>query len=170
MDYDSSHIQKQVIFYHERDGEELVAPVNAGQVLGEVTVVEVDDNNQVVRTFGSSLLVATSTVDMSRWEYLRSQTGDLFHAPVVRRLFTVLIILFAVYILLVFFYSMQRMRHMKSLRAARRERANRQIAEEAEWLEFPQEPEAPMSEKDNAPNVLPDNMNREDFFDSFFDE
>ena len=170
VDYDTSHIQKQVIFYHERDGEELVAPVNAGQVLGEVTVVEVDDNNQVVRTFGSSLLVATSTVEMSRMEYLRSQAGDLLRAPVVRRLFTVLIILFAVYILLVFFYSLQRMRHLRSLRAARRERANRQVAEEAEWLEFPEEQEEPKIETARFTDVLPDGTNREDFFDSFFDE
>ena len=170
-DYDMSHIQRHAILYHERDDEELVAPVNAGQVLGEVTVVEVDDNNQVIRTFGTSLLVATSTVEMSRMNYLRSQISDLFRTPAVRRIVTILIILLAVYILLVFFYTVQRVRHLRSVREAKRERAARQAAEEAQWLEFPdEEADAIHIDYFEEPDQIPESGSRDDFFDSFFDD
>lgn len=170
-DYDTSHIQRHAILYHERDDEELVAPVNAGQVLGEVTVVEVDDNNQILRTFGTSLLVATSTVEMSRMEYLRSQISDLFQTPTVRRILTILVILFAVYILLVLFYTVQRMRHLNSLRRAKRQRAKERMAEEAEWLEFPREEKRadPRIEYFEDPGA-PSDVGSDDFFDSFFDD
>lgn len=170
-DYDDSHIQKQAVLYHERDGEDLIAPVNAGQVLGEVTVVEVDDNNQIVRTFGSSLLVATSTVEMSRMEYLRSQIRDLFQAPVVRRIITILIILLAVYFLLVFFYTVQRMRHLRSVRQAKRERARRRVSEESEWLEFPAtDDDVPQIDYFDDSGAFTDGAVQDDFFDSFFDK
>ncbi len=176
-DFDTSHVLMQAILYHERDDEELIAPVNAGQVLGEVTVVEVNDENEIVRTFGTSLLVATSTVEMSRMEYLRSQLRDLFQAPVVRKLVTILIILLAVYILLVFFYSVQRVRHLGSVRRAKRERAKRLASEEAEWIEFPEdeEPGLPRIEyfdDDGAPSEPQEQPQqrsaRDDYFDSFF--
>lgn len=171
LDYDTSRIQMQAVLYHERDDEELIAPVNAGQVLGEVTVVEVDENNRVVRTFGTSLLVATSTVDMSRMEYLRSQVQDLFQTPVVRRLVTILIILLAVYILLVFFYTVQRMRHLHSVRQAKRERAERRIAEEAQWLQFPEEESADIEiDYFDDPGKAADESPKSDYFDTFFDK
>ena len=171
-DYDMSHIQRHAILYHERDDEELIAPVNAGQVLGEVTVVEVDDNNQVVRTFGTSLLVATSTVEMSRMNYLRSQISDLFKTPAVRRIVTILILLLAVYILLVFFYTVQRVRHLHSVREAKRQRAARRAAEEAEWLEFPDDEEdaEPQIEYFEEPEQISGRSAQDDFFDSFFDD
>ncbi len=170
-DYDDSHIQKQAILYHERDDEALIAPVNAGQVLGEVTVVEVDDDNQVIRTFGSSLLVATSTVEMSRMEYLRSQIHELFQAPVVRRIITILIILLAVYFLLVFFYTVQRVRHLRSVRRAKRERAGRRVSEEAEWLEFPAtDDDVPRIDYFDDGGAFTDGAGQDDFFESFFDD
>lgn len=162
-DYDTSHIQLQAVLYHERDDEELVAPVNAGQVLGEVTVVEVDDSNRVVRTFGTSLLVATSTVDMSRMEYLRTQVKELFRTPVVRQILTILIILLAVYILLVLFYAVQRIRHLQSVRQAKRDRAERRVDEEAAWLRFPEEDEEDDIRIDYFENFgeLPDETDRD---------
>ena len=168
-DYDTSHIQMQAVLYHERDDEELIAPVNAGQVLGEVTVVEVDDDNQVVRTFGTSLLVATATVDMSRMEYLRTQFSDLFKTPIVRKIITVLIIVLAIYLLLVFFYTVQRVRHLHSLRQARRERAKRRMSEEVEWLEFPEEDDSlPRIETFSDSGAPADAREHDDYFDSFF--
>ena len=170
-DYDTSHIQMQAILYHERDDAELTAPVNAGEVLGEVTVVEVDDAGEVVRTFGSALLVATSSVDMSRLEYLRSQVGDLFRTETVRRLVSVLIILLAIYLILVIIYSVQRMRHLHSLRRAKKDRAERMVAEEAEWIRFPDEEDSPPridTFTDDGGGTGRDPFDRDDFFDSFF--
>ena len=170
MDYDTSRIQKHVVLYHERDDQELVAPVNAGQALGEVTVVEVDENNQVVRTFGTTILVATSTVDMSRIEYLRSQVHELFQTPIVRRILTILIILLALYIILIFFYAVQRGRHLRSVRNAKRERARRQMEEEVEWIEFPEETDDdPNVEFFEDPDAEP-GQGDDEFFDRFLDE
>ncbi len=136
-DYDTSRIGYQYVLYHEAEGEKLDAPVNAGQVLGEITVVEMDEENQAIRTFGTSRLVAASSVDMSRREYISSQISDLFQAPVVRRIITILIVLLAIYVLLMAFYFIQRIRHLRSLRQAKRERAIRQTDEEAQWLKLP---------------------------------
>ena len=135
--YDAGNVKYQVTFYHEQEGRELEAPVNAGDVLGEVTAVELDADGNVTRNFGSTMLVAANTVEMSRMEYLRTQISDLFKTPVVRRIVTVLIILLVIYLLLVVFYYIQRIRHLRSLREAKRERARRVAEYESQWLDIP---------------------------------
>lgn len=139
-DYDSSHIGYQYVLYHEQRGENLEAPVNAGEIVGELTVVELDDNKNTVRTFGTSKLVAASSVEMSRKEYIMSQLTDLFQTEPVRKIITILIILLAAYLLLVVFYYVQRIRHLHSVRVAKKERAARLAEEEAGYLTFPEEP------------------------------
>lgn len=136
-DYDAGNVKYQVTFYHEQEGRTLEAPVNAGDVLGEVTAVELDQDGNVTRNFGSTMLVAANTVEMSRLEYLRTQIDELFATPVVRRIITVLIILLVIYLLLVVFYYVQRMRHLRSLREAKRERARRVAEYESQWLDIP---------------------------------
>ena len=136
-DYDTSRIGYQYVLYHEANSDKLDAPVDAGQVLGEITVVEMDENNETIRTFGTSRLVAASSVEMSRREYLTSQVDDLFQEPVVRRIITILIVLLAIYVLLVAFYYIQRIRHLSSMRKAKRARAARLTDEEARWLKLP---------------------------------
>lgn len=180
VDYDMSNVKLQAVLYHEAEHRELDAPVNAGEVLGEVTVVEVDEYGNVVRTFGTSPLVATSTVEMSRIEYLRTQVTELFQNPVVRRIITVLIILLAVYLLLVLFYYIQRVRHLRSLRRAKRERALRQAEYEAEWLDIPGERDEDEAEgvylgrgrgpslRESEPADEPQPELDDDYFDSFF--
>ena len=138
-DFDSSHLGYQYTLYHEAQGETLTAPLNAGTLLGEVSVVETDDNGYAVQTLGTSKLVAASTVEMSRVDYIRSQVKDLFLEPVVRKILTILIVLLAIYVLLVVFYYIQRIRHLRSVRRAKRERALRQTEEEARWLTLPAE-------------------------------
>ena len=137
-DYDTSRIGYQYVLYHEAQGKTLEAPISAGQILGEITVVELDENSNPVRTFGTSQLVAASNVEMSRLDYMSSQIRDLFQEPIVRRILLILIILLAVYLLLVIVYYIQRVRHMSSMRQARKERARRQTAEEARWLSMPE--------------------------------
>ena len=191
-DFDIGRVSYQYVLYHEQNGEKLEAPVNAGEVLGEITVVELDDSKNVVRTFGSSMLVASSTVDMSRVEYIRSQLSELFQADAVRKIITILIILLAAYLLLVVFYTIQRARHMSSMRRARKERAERRTEEEAAYLTFPEETERepaidffaeeeppaalaepdPFAEEPKQPEserrVPRNDFADDDFFDSFF--
>ena len=166
-DFDISGLKYQVTLYDLQEGEALEAPVNAGEVLGEVTVVMDDE------VYGTSYLVATATVEMSRLEYLRSQLRDLFQAPVVRRIITLLIILLAIYVLLVVFYYYQRVRHLRSVREAKRQRAYRQAQEEADWLDFPEEDFEPgidyfsQEPEQLPPDKSPDTV-RDSYFDSFF--
>ena len=190
-DYDISKVGYQYVLYHEQNGEKLEAPINAGEVLGEITVVEMDENGNAVRTFGSSLLVAASSVEMSRMDYIRSQLSELFQAETVRRIITILIVLLAAYLLLVIFYYIQRVRHLRSMRKAKKERAERLVEEEAEWLSFPEEtndepaidffsepealeepspePEEAKQPEEPAPRAVPRNeFADDDFFDSFF--
>ncbi len=182
-DYDISKVSYQYILYHEQTGEELTAPVNAGETLGEITVVETDGSGNVTRTFGSSYLVAASSVAMSRTDYVQSELEELFSAPIVRKAVTILIVLLAVYFLLVTIYLIQRLRHMASLRRARRDRARRMTEAEAEWLSFPDEEEREPSieyfgEEDEEPASLEEKAPpaperpapaRRDFDDDFFD-
>jgi D-alanyl-D-alanine carboxypeptidase (penicillin-binding protein 5/6) len=169
-DFDTSSIGYQITLYHAVEGRTLEAPVNAGDVLGEVTVIDGDGN-----VYGTSYLVATNTVEMSRMEYLRTQVKDLFQTPVVRRIITLLIVLLAIYILLVFFYSVQRVRHLKSIRAAKRKRAMRQAHDETQWLEIPEEQERETSidyftDLDDAPDTRrsSNETEQDNYFDSFF--
>lgn len=123
-DFDLSTLETQYVYYSERDGQTLEAPVSAGDKLGEVSVLR--DG----QTVGFSYLVATSTVEMSKSVYLKSQFGQVFQQPVVRRLITVVIIIFALYLILVCFYRVQRHRHLRSIREAKRQRAQRLAHEE----------------------------------------
>ncbi len=138
-DYDISRVSYEYVLYHEQEGEKLEAPVNAGEVLGEITVVELDDSKNVVRSFGTSMLVASSTVAMSRIDYIKSELNELFQADMVRKIVTILIILLAAYLLLIAFYFVQRVRHLSSMRRAKKERAARRAEEEAQFLTFPEE-------------------------------
>jgi D-alanyl-D-alanine carboxypeptidase (penicillin-binding protein 5/6) len=155
-DYDLGKIGYQYVLYHEATGEKLDAPVTVGQVLGEITVVEMDENGDILQTFGTSRLIASGTVEMSREEYLSSQLKDLFQEPVVRRIVTILIVLLAVYLLLVAFYIIQRVRHLQSVREAKRERAARMTETEARDLHIPEiKNEEPAIEYFGSPEPAP---------------
>ena len=134
-DQELGDVRFEITYYHERDGVELMAPVNAGESLGEVTVY-VDGE-----VYGTSRLVATSAVDMSRMEYLRSQAMGTFQNHSVRRIIKILVIMLAIYLLLVLFYCAQRVRHLVSLRRARRDRAIARARQETTWLDIPEEEE-----------------------------
>ena len=168
-DHDTSGLRYQVTLYDLSDGEALQAPVNAGEVLGEVTVLMDDE------VYGTSYLVATTTVEMSRVEYLRSQLHDLFQTPVVRRIITLLIILLAIYVLLIIFYYYQRVRHLRSVREAKRQRAYRQAQEEADWLDIPEDEDGYdpgidyfRQEPEQLPNGNRSESSQDSYFDSFF--
>ncbi len=131
-DYDTSSLEYRITLYYEQEGASgLEAPVNAGDVVGEVSVV-LDGE-----VYGTSALVATNSVEMSQINYLRTQVKSMFQEPAVRRIITILIILLVAYILLVVFYRIQRRRHLRSVRRAKRERAIAQAEWETEWLDIP---------------------------------
>ncbi len=134
----------EISYQHEQTGKTLQAPISAGQYLGDVTVY-MDGQN-----YGTARLVAATSSDISRLEYLGSQMNILLHTQAVQQTVKVLVIVLAVYLLLVAIYLIQRLRHLHSLRVARRDRAIAHSQQEIQWLDLPDEPaSAP------APESLP---------------
>lgn len=170
-DREIGELRYQVTYYHEQEGTSLIAPVNAGDALGEVTVIM--DGEE----YGVSRLVATATVDMSRVEYLRSQIRSMIQTPAVRQLITILIIILAIYLLLVIFYCVQRVRHLRSLRMAKKDRAIAMARQETEWLDIPDDEsgdgpgieffDADRGDMDQRPRHAA-RQEDDSYFDSFF--
>ena len=142
-DTDISAIERQVVVYSERDGEPLVAPVSAGAVLGELTLVLNGD------VLGTSELVASTSVELSRVEYMRARLAETFGRPAVIAAIVVLVLLAVVYFILVARYRALHRRHVRDVRRARAER-ERQAAESA-----PSAPAAPPSSRRSAPPRRP---------------
>ena len=134
-DQELGDIRYEVQYTHEQEGRQLQAPISAGESLGTITVY-LDGEN-----FGSSRLVAASTVEISRLEYMRTQLDGMFQTPAVRQIITILIILLAIYLLLMVFYFVQRFRHLHSLRVAKKDRAIAQSQQEAQWIDDPEDDE-----------------------------
>lgn len=123
--FDPETLEFEYVVYSERDGVSLDAPVDVGEVLGEVTV------SADGKVFGTSKLVASNSVDMSKTIYLKASINTILRQPIVNKLVVLLIVVLALYLILVFFYAVQRGRHRRSLRLARRDRAERQAMQES---------------------------------------
>lgn len=114
-----SDFTREKIIYSQRDGEELKAPIAAGQVLGEITV----SKDGVV--YGSTPLVASTSVELSKLQYMKSQIGSALDLVWVKIIFWVLMIVLVAYALLVVRYRILHKRHQQKLRRARLEREQR---------------------------------------------
>ena len=126
------NIEYRIQYAHQQEGRDLQAPLNAGQYLGDVTVYMDGE------AYGTSRLVAATSVDISRLDYLRTQLETMIHAPAVRQIVTILVVILGIYLLLVLIYFIQRLRHLSSMRRARRDRAISRARQEAQWLEVPE--------------------------------
>ena len=118
-DIDMSVFQRELTIFSEEEGQELTAPISAGDVLGEIAVSR---NGQV---YGRTALVATKSVELSRLEYIKSEVKAFFGLTVVKVIIAVIILLLLLYIVLVVRYRILRARHLRSVRAAKQERARR---------------------------------------------
>ena len=135
IDQQLGDVEYDIVYNHETDGTTLQAPVNVGQTLGTVTVYM--DGVE----YGSSRLVASTTSDISRAAYLRSQLEVMIQTPAVQQIFKILLIVLGIYALLVLFYLFQRIRHLFSLRRARKDRAIARTQQDIQWLDIPEEDE-----------------------------
>jgi|GEM_PF-161798 len=112
---------RTIVLYNEATGEQLQAPIQAGEVFGEITLTR--ENVDVTYTIP---LVATGSVNLSKAYYMTTQIKEVLGSGVVRTIVTVLIILAFLYIIIVVRYRVLRMRHRNSVRRAKRERAARE--------------------------------------------
>lgn len=90
-DYAYEDLSREIVVYSEESGEELEAPISAGDVLGEITLTYGNT------TYGPISLVANSDIELSSWEYMKGEITKTLGETWVR----VLIILF---VLLIVFY------------------------------------------------------------------
>ena len=143
-DTDLSVFDRRITVYDLADGESLIAPISAGEVLGEVTV-SFDGVN-----YGTVKLVAASSIDLSRLQYIKTQINETLHSTMAKVIIAVLIVFTAAYLFLVIRYRILHIRHKRAMRQAQLERSKR-IREQSEFEPTYVKPAAP----DNAEHGPP---------------
>ncbi len=119
-DEDKSGFEQQLTIYSRQTGEELVAPMEAGTVLGEISI----SRDGIV--YGSSKLVAASSVDVSYSLLIKSKIIQTLKSPIVILAIVILAALLALYIFLLVRYHRSKKDYLQRVRergAARRVRA-----------------------------------------------
>ena len=112
-DVDLTAFSRSITITSQQTGEELTAPVAAGQILGEITV----SRDGVV--YGSASLVASTGVELSRAQYMKGQLAETLRLPAVIITFWILVVLMLLYLLLVVRYRAKRRAYMRRLANAR---------------------------------------------------
>ncbi|MEG1461081.1 MAG: D-alanyl-D-alanine carboxypeptidase family protein [Oscillospiraceae bacterium] len=101
-DEDLGTYKQNVKIFSEDSGEKLIAPVGAGTVLGEITV----ERDGVI--YGTTQLVASSSVDLSYSSFIKAQVLKTLKNPFVIIFILVVLALFALYIFTVVRYRRAR--------------------------------------------------------------
>ena len=123
-DVDPATVERTVTLSPEIAANGLTAPVEAGQVVGEVRV----SRGGIV--LGTSPLVTTTSVELSRMEFMKDQLRDTLRTPGVVLAFWVLVLLFALYMFLVVRYRAKRRAYQRRLELARTVRFDMEDDEE----------------------------------------
>ncbi len=132
-DVDLSSFVRTVTIY-PTDGEtegSLTAPVSAGQVVGEISV---SLNGEV---YGTSPLVTSTSVELSRVQFMKGQLMETLRRPAVIITFWTLLLLFMTYLALVIRYRMKRRAYQRRLAAARQVRLDLEDEEEKRYERRP---------------------------------
>ena len=83
-----------------------MAPIEAGEILGEITI----ERDGVV--YGSSQLIASSSVELSYGKYITSQIVSTLKKPLVIIAIIIVVGLLGLYIYVVVRYQMEKKKHM----------------------------------------------------------
>ena len=122
VDINDESISTEVQIYEDK----LVAPIEAGTVLGEVHIVA--DG----KDYGSIKLVNPNAVELSKSEYIKTQLKAFFSKGWVITLIIVILSLLAVYLILVARYRALRRRHLEERRRAEAQRRRQREERERE--------------------------------------
>ena len=128
-DMDLSSFVRTVTIYPtggETEGS-LTAPVSAGQIVGEISV---SLNGEV---YGTSPLVTSTSVELSRVQFMKGQLMETLRRPAVIITFWTLLLLFMTYLALVIRYRMKRRAYQRRLAAARQVRLDLEDEEERRY-------------------------------------
>lgn len=93
-------ITYKIAVYSEENDEDLVAPINAGDVLGEVEVFYKGESLGVVK------LVANSTVSLLRTEYFKAEFGNALSNGWMKATVFFIILVIALYIGYIVYYNL----------------------------------------------------------------
>ena len=135
------------------DGTKLMAPVSAGQTVGEISV---SLNGEIS---GASPLVTSTSVELSRVSFMKGELLETLKRPAVVLTFWALVLLIVAYITLVVRYRLKRRAYQKRLANARQLRLDLEDDEPApksrprkKKVEMVMEPES-LREKSRADSV-----------------
>ena len=76
-DVDMSAFDREITIFSQEEGQALEAPITADDVLGEITI------SRDGRVYGRTSLVAAKSVDLSRWEFIKSEIAGFFGHTIV---------------------------------------------------------------------------------------
>jgi D-alanyl-D-alanine carboxypeptidase (penicillin-binding protein 5/6) len=109
----SDAFARSITLHFDEEEDPLIAPVNAGDVLGEVLVTR--DGVEYARV----ALVANTNISLSGVEYIRGQVADLLSTSAARNIVIVLGALLLLYILLVIRYNIVRANRLRRIKNAK---------------------------------------------------
>ncbi len=127
-DVDPASFERNIVLYPVQEGKPLMAPVEAGQMVGEISV----SLNGTV--YGTASLITSTSVDLSRTQFMRDQLAETLRQPAVVFTFWGLVCLFMLYLLLVIRYRVKRRVYQKRLEAARQVRLD--LEEEEDEIRY----------------------------------
>ena len=109
--------ERNITIFSEETGEAVVAPVSAGDVLGSVTLTY---NG---REYGSVNLVASTSVSLSKTEYIHSEFKETLSLRWVKLLIAAFVLMFVGYIIFAIIYNHRQRKLRRAARAAAHRRA-----------------------------------------------
>lgn len=143
-------------------GEELKAPISAGDILGEATV-SLDGVN-----YGTVKLVAASSVGLSKMSYIKGKLGSLFGNILVKIFILIFIALLVIYIIAVIRYRRRRLRYLRYMKA-KQAAARRKRVQAAAAGTKPEEKEPAMTAAPHAAGPQYEKRAADrDYFEEFF--
>jgi len=105
---------RSITIYSEKSGEPLYAPIESGEVLGEITITRSGEK------YGPILLLANTSIDLHRFQYIKAQILEVLSSKMSRTILAILFILFAGYIALVIRYNVLRRRRLRRIAEKKR--------------------------------------------------
>ena len=119
-------IRREIILYNDT----LRAPIGAGTVLGEVRVYV------GTTLFGTSRLVNSSAIELSRNAYLARRVGEILSKGWVIALISVLLFFSIIYLILITRYRRLRKKHLKERRRAEKRRREEELQKRRQGVSF----------------------------------
>ena len=117
-DISLDEFQRDIVIYSIENDETLTAPIEAGDVLGHVTITRFSEDGTVFE-YDPILLVANTSIELHRFVYIQMQISDALSTPAVRNIAIILSIIVAAYIGLVIRYNIIRRKRISAIRKAK---------------------------------------------------